>query len=155
MTAPDWQRLAGALVAALEANGDIHEPAWHAAFTTIPRHLFVPCFIERVNGAERVVDGADSAQRGYWLEQVYSDTNLVTQVKWSDAEERGGRRPTSSSSMPSIMAWMLEALDLEDGQRVLEIGTGTGYHAALLCHRLGDTHVASIDIDQALVEQAR
>jgi protein-L-isoaspartate O-methyltransferase len=57
--------------------------------------------------------------------------------------------------MPSIMAWMLEALELKDGQRILEIGTGTGYNAALLCHRLGDANVASIDIDRALVEQAR
>lgn len=155
MTVPDWRRLASALVAVLEANGDLHEPAWRAAFAAVPRHLFVSCFIEHVNGAERVVDGADPAQRGRWLEQVYSDTNLVTQAKPSGADERGGWWPTSSSSMPSIMAWMLEALNLEDGQRVLEIGTGTGYNAALLCHRLGDADVASIDIDPTLVEQAR
>ncbi len=54
-----------------------------------------------------------------------------------------------------VVAWVLEALHLADGQRVLEIGTGTGYNAALLCHRLGDANVASIDIDPALVEQAR
>jgi methyltransferase of ATP-grasp peptide maturase system len=155
MTVPDWQRLASVLVANLEANGDLSEPAWRAAFTAIPRHLFVPCFIEQVNGAERVVDGADPAQRDHWLEQVYTDTDLVTQIKPSDADGSGGRRPTSSSSMPSIMAWMLEALELKDGQRILEIGTGTGYNAALLCHRLGDANVASIDIDRALVEQAR
>ncbi|HXT44602.1 MAG TPA: methyltransferase domain-containing protein [Pseudonocardiaceae bacterium] len=47
------------------------------------------------------------------------------------------------------------ALDLSDGQRVLEIGTGTGYNAALLCHRLGAANVVSIDIDLTLVDQAR
>jgi hypothetical protein len=98
MTVPDWQRLASALVANLEANGDLSESAWRAAFSAIPRHLFVPCFIEQVNGAERVVDGADPAQRDHWLDQVYADTNLVTQIKPSDADGRGGRRPTSSSS---------------------------------------------------------
>ncbi len=155
MTAPDWQPLAGALAATLEADGGLREPAWRRAFTEIPRHLFVPRFLEQVNGAERVIDGADPAERDRWLKQVYSDMNLITQVKASDADGRGGRRPTSSSSMPSIMAWMLQALDLADGRRVLEIGTGTGYNAALLCHRLGDANVASIDIDPALVEQAR
>jgi protein-L-isoaspartate O-methyltransferase len=53
------------------------------------------------------------------------------------------------------MSWMLQALDLADGQQVLEIGTGTGYNATLLCHRLSDANVTSIDIDPALVDQAR
>ncbi|MGH3753348.1 MAG: methyltransferase domain-containing protein [Pseudonocardiaceae bacterium] len=155
MTALDWHPLANSLAATLEADGALHEPAWRRAFTAIPRHLFVPCFLEQANGAERMVNGADPAQRDHWLDRVYSDTNLITQVKASDTDGRGGRRPTSSSSMPSIMTWMLEALNLADGQRVLEIGTGTGYNAALLCHRLGDANVTSIDIDPALVHQAR
>ncbi|MGH3874599.1 MAG: methyltransferase domain-containing protein [Pseudonocardiaceae bacterium] len=152
---PAWSTLADALAATLEVDGKLLEPAWRRAFAEIPRHLFVPRFLEQVNGAERVVDGADPAEHNRWLKQVYSDTNLITQVKASNADGSGGRRPTSSSSMPSIMAWMLQALDLADGQRVLEIGTGTGYNAALLCHRLGDANVASIDIDPALIEQAR
>jgi len=53
------------------------------------------------------------------------------------------------------MIRMLEALDIADGQRVLEIGTGTGYNAALLSHRLGDHFVHSVDIDPQRVEQAR
>lgn len=155
MTVPDWQPLAGTLAATLEANGGLPEPAWRRAFAEIPRHLFVPRFLEQVNGAERVIDSADPAGRDHWLKRVYSDMNLITQVKASDADGCSGRRPTSSSSMPSIMAWMLHALDIADGQRVLEIGTGTGYNTALLCHRLGDSNVASIDIDPALVEEAR
>ncbi|MGH3975010.1 MAG: methyltransferase domain-containing protein, partial [Pseudonocardiaceae bacterium] len=47
------------------------------------------------------------------------------------------------------------ALDLHDGHRVLEIGTGTGYNAALLSHRLGGEHVVSIDIDPDLVRTAK
>ncbi|MGH3568235.1 MAG: methyltransferase domain-containing protein [Pseudonocardia sp.] len=50
---------------------------------------------------------------------------------------------------------MLETLDVREGQRVLEIGTGTGYNAALLAHRLGADKVFSVDIDPELVNAAR
>lgn len=50
---------------------------------------------------------------------------------------------------------MLETLDVRDGERILEIGTGTGYNAALLAHRLGDDNVFSLDIDSELVDTAR
>ncbi|MGO4757463.1 methyltransferase domain-containing protein, partial [Streptomyces sp. 2MCAF27] len=57
--------------------------------------------------------------------------------------------------MPSLMAHMLEDLSVEGGHRVLEIGTGSGYNAALLSARLGDSLVHSVDIDPDLVESAR
>jgi predicted O-methyltransferase YrrM len=62
---------------------------------------------------------------------------------------------SSSSTLPSLMLTMLEAMDVTDNCRVLEIGTGSGYNAALLCERLGGEHVTSVDIDPELVELAR
>jgi SAM-dependent methyltransferase len=54
------------------------------------------------------------------------------------------------------MAVMLEQLEAGCDQRVLEIGTGTGYSAALLAHLVGETgQVITMDIDENLVEQAR
>jgi len=82
---------------------------------------------------------------GQWLWLAQAAAAPGTDLLW----------PTSSSTMPSLMARMLGLLQVAAGHRALEIGTGTGYHAALLCHRLGDTNVASIDIDPTLVEQAR
>jgi protein-L-isoaspartate(D-aspartate) O-methyltransferase len=49
---------------------------------------------------------------------------------------------------------MLEQLDVQPGHRVLEIGAGTGYNAALLAHLAGpDGHVTTIDIDEDVVMQ--
>jgi len=42
-----------------------------------------------------------------------------------------------------------------DGVRVLEVGTGTGFNAALLAHRAGDRHVVTVEVDPHLAEQAR
>jgi methyltransferase of ATP-grasp peptide maturase system len=151
----EWELLAAQLAAMLAAHGELQDPAWHKAFEQVPRHLFVPRFLDSDDGGERVIDGADATQHEQWLDRVYSDTTLITQLRPSSKQGRGARRPTSSSSMPRIMAWMLEALGVADGQRVLEIGTGTGYNAALLCHRLGAANVTSIDIDPVLVEAAR
>ncbi|MFE9881959.1 methyltransferase domain-containing protein [Streptomyces sp. NPDC005784] len=117
---------------------------WAEAFASVPRHLFVPRFYRQDGtGAWQPLTGTDPA----YPEAVYSNTALTTQL-----DEHGV--PTSSSSQPSIMLAMLESLDVSESNRILELGTGTGYNAALLCHRLGDANVTSIDINPGLVETA-
>jgi len=41
-------------------------------------------------------------------------------------------------SQPYMVAWMTELLEIEEGDRVLEIGTGSGYQAAILCELAGE-----------------
>ena len=53
------------------------------------------------------------------------------------------------------MATVLEAADIRPGHRILEIGSGTGYNAALLCEQAGAANVTSIEIDPAITDQAR
>lgn len=53
------------------------------------------------------------------------------------------------------MVLMLEALGVNEGHRVLEIGAGSGYNAALLCHRLDPGNVTTIDVDPAITDRAR
>jgi protein-L-isoaspartate(D-aspartate) O-methyltransferase len=55
-------------------------------------------------------------------------------------------------SQPYIVALMTELLDLQHGERVLEIGTGSGYHAAVLSRVAGEVY--SIEILAELGEQA-
>lgn len=147
-------RLARGLVRA----GVLTDSRWRAAFTQVPRHRFLPRFFLPVEDGWAAIAEDDPN----WLGEVYTDRVLVTQLdgdpeRWSAARESGAVPgvPTSSSSMPTIMAVMLEALEVADGQRALEIGTGTGYNAALLCHRLGDSSVSTVDIDDVLVSTAR
>ena len=54
-----------------------------------------------------------------------------------------------------MMAIMIEQLELEPGLRVLEIGAGTGYNAAILADIVGESgSVITVDIDQDIVDEA-
>lgn len=147
---PPATELRSALVAQLVADGNLRSPAWIEAFGSVPREVFVPAFFRQHDHAPGFVriGRDDSGRYDDWLRSVYSDDVLFTQI--SDAEV-----PVSSSTSPGLMALMLEALDIEPDMNVLEIGTGTGFNAAVLCHRLGSGKVTSIDIDRELVDAAR
>ncbi|MFF2994697.1 methyltransferase domain-containing protein [Streptomyces sp. NPDC057950] len=139
-----------ALVRVIEASGAWDaDPVWREAFQEVPRHLFVPYYyVGASDGFERVwCEDPDPGQRERWLRGAYADTALATRVR--DAEL------LSSSSQPSLMAMMLTALEIRDGDAVLEIGAGTGYNAALLAHRLGDGLVTTVDLDPEITESAR
>lgn len=128
MTDADVAAMRGALVDRLLSNGQVHSAEVAEAFRQVPRHLFVP-----------EVDPP----------RAYDDEAIP--IKW-----RADGRPVSSSSQPAMMAIMLEQLALEAGHRVLEIGTGTGYNAALMTYLVGETGaVVTVDIDEELAETAR
>ncbi|WEH41781.1 methyltransferase domain-containing protein [Streptomyces sp. AM 2-1-1] len=138
-----------AMVRLIVAGGGLTDPAWRAAFEEVPRHLFVPYYYEGgLLGRVRLwCEDPDPERREQWLRGAYADGPLATRMK--DGEL------VSSSSQPSLMALMLEELDVRDGRRVLEIGAGTGYNAALLAHRLGDGAVTTVDLDPEITEAAR
>jgi protein-L-isoaspartate O-methyltransferase len=138
------------------AAGALRTSEWRDVFQRTWRHSYVPTFYPEV-GAPCLLS-IDPNRRGEWLEAVYSDQTLLTkvvQVPMSRAL-RPGSYPmlTSSSTLPSLVLTMLEELDVTEGCRVLEVGTGSGCNAALLCERLGSEGVTSVDIDPELVDLA-
>ena len=157
ITVADWPVRARRLAEKLVADGDLHSPQWKSAVCAVPRHEFIPHYYRHDTSTRpatwQLVTPHDPSDVQAWLELVYSDTTLITAV--ADYAERGVQIPVSSSSKPDLMVRMLEELDVTDGDRVLEIGTGTGYNAALLSHRLGSQNVFSVDVDPALIAAAR
>lgn len=125
--AGDSNVLQQGLVDQMKQRGCITTATVEEAFRAIPRHLFLPEIA---------------------VEEAYRDQAITT-------KEIEGQF-VSSSSQPTMMAIMLEQLELRPGQRVLEIGAGTGFNAALMAHLVGETgQVVTIDIDEDIVEAAR
>lgn len=148
-TAVPWREHVRRLADTLGDEGTLHDPAWRAALEATPRHLFVPRFYVQQPDGEWSETASEAPD---WLDAVYQDQPLITSLATTP---NGNQVTVSSSTKPGLMVRMLEALDVNDGHRVLEIGTGTGYNAALLAHRLGGERVFSVDIGTDLVTDAR
>lgn len=111
----------------LKGGGYIRSTTVEAAFRAVPRHLFVP-EVEP--------------------EAAYRDEFVPL--------EAAGRTVESSASQPAIVATMLEQLGLRPEHRVLEVGAGSGYNAALMAHVVGEKgRVVTVEIEAALARRAR
>lgn len=116
------------LVTALQANGTLHSAAVIAAFAAVPRSQFVP--------------------EGTSAQDAYADQALILTT-----DPRG--RPTSTISQPSMVALMLEQLGARPGNRVLEIGTASGYTAALVASMVRPSgRVVTVELDAVLARAA-
>jgi len=110
------------------------------AVAATPRHMFVHRF--RLGG-DRLDEGAlrdnDADPMGE-LAHIYSDA-IMTHV------DAAGERLPSTNSQPSYALWLLDLLDLRPGQRVLEIGSGSGWLAAVMAHLVGKDGRVTARID--------
>jgi methyltransferase of ATP-grasp peptide maturase system len=154
------KELRARLVERLTGSGHLRTTPWREAVSAVPRHEFLRGgFFEQVDGSAPTAWAPVMPDDPRWLEECYEDVSLVTQIAGTivPGDLRGEimRAPTSSSTMPGLVVRMLEDLQVDDGQRVLEIGTGTGYSTALMCHRLGDDMVTSVEVDESVLTRAR
>lgn len=149
---PGWKELGRFLLAS-----DSMAPDWVRTFEAVDRATFLPDVMwpfDQETGTSRTVAKADDPAG--WLR--WADTNVPITTQWDDGSHSGpepGQVATSSASMPSVVMSMLRDLDVHEGLKVLEIGTGTGWNAALLAHRLGDRNVTTVEVDPAVTQAAR
>ncbi|WP_419248834.1 methyltransferase domain-containing protein [Streptomyces melanogenes] len=148
----EWEELGRLL-----KEGGMLSSDWAPAFAAVPRSAFLPDLMwpfDMDAGGSVAVDKRRDPD--VWQGYAESDAPIVTQ--WDDGEHSGtepGGVSTSSASMPSVVFSMLRDLDVRAGSRVLEIGTGTGWNAALLGHRLGPENVTTVEVDKAVAASAR
>jgi protein-L-isoaspartate(D-aspartate) O-methyltransferase len=132
----------------LKAAGAIESAAVERAFRAVERHRLLETFYYRDTERRQAVEHDPARPRRDHLALIYADTALATR--------HIGGMPASSTSQPSLMAKMLELLELGEGTKVLEVGAGTGYNAALLAEIVGDQHrVVTVDVLEDVVEQTR
>ncbi|WP_116247647.1 methyltransferase domain-containing protein [Nocardiopsis sp. FIRDI 009] len=134
-------------------------PGWADAFRAVPREHFIPDSAEvspMSGGPAFWIDRAADPER--WRSAVYSDATILTQIDDGATtlteETASTGLPSSSSTAPSIVVGFLELLDPYPGDRVLEIGTGTGWAAGLLSARLGGEAVTTVEVDEQVAKRA-
>jgi protein-L-isoaspartate(D-aspartate) O-methyltransferase len=116
------------MVETITAGRDL-SPRVTAVMGTIARHAFVP----------------DAPP-----EHAYREDETVI------IKSRPDGTALSCASAPWLVATMLDALDVRPRDRVLEIGAGTGYNAALLAELAGPAgQVVTMDIDGDVTAHAR
>lgn len=142
----DLETLHAALVERLDTTDAIR-----AAFAAHPRHRFIPDLVWPDALSPPLLRTSDPAR---WTRLVYGGDAVTTQA--NDGGPGPRNEPSSSSSAPQVMADMIRAAGVGPGMRVLEIGTGTGWNAAILSSLVGPTgRVTSVEIDPRIAALAR
>lgn len=122
------EHLRHSLVDQLREEGAVRTERVEAALRAVPRHVFLP-------------------NVPFW--RAYANEVVHTKLDAAGVA-------ISAASQPSIVAIMLEQLAVRPGDRILEIGAGTGYNAALLGHLTGaDGAVTTMDVDEDITGAAR
>ena len=132
----------------LKNNGLLRSEHIERAFRRVARHRFIERFWIYGPDGYREFRNNPSDPSSECLPTIYSGQVLITQLRDGAV--------TSSSSESRLVAAMLELLEVRPGHRVLEIGTGSGYNAALLAEIVGSSgSVATLEYQHDVAEQAQ
>lgn len=147
------------LADALTASGELTDREWRKSMHAVPRHLFIPergyampCYFDQGPPA-RTIDRNTNPDE--WWDAVYSNMSIITQRDDGASDPASPQGSVSSSnSAPGVVFQFLELLGPIKGERILDIGTGTGWTAALLSNRVGSECVTSVEVDPQVAAQA-
>ncbi|MET8864284.1 hypothetical protein ABZW11_15185 [Nonomuraea sp. NPDC004580] len=160
VTPPDGQsvtELAARLAGDLRARGRITDPQWEQALRDVPRHLFAPDVAWAVPNHESAPRGRIelATDPAAYLDAIYSDASIIIQTDDGEGDASSGKGAfTSSISAPGIVFPFLELLSPQESDRILEIGTGSGWTAGLLAWAIGQDGVTSVEVDAQVAARA-
>lgn len=151
-----------AMVDRMIRDGALTSPRLIEAARRVPRHLFLSGFFRDApneTGGGAVWYPVPHPSADELIEAAYTDESWVTQLDGAITPDSAGgpltgKVPSSSSTLPSLVFKMLADADVVAGNRVLEIGTGTGYSTAALCELVGAAAVTSVEVDAEIMLRA-
>ncbi len=111
------------------------------------RHALVDKLARRERLSEETIAAMRAVPRHEFVPESSQDN------AYSDRPLPIGEGQTISA--PHMVAIMTDLLELSSGDRVLEIGTGCGYHAAVTAEVVGPANVFSVEYHEDLAQQAR
>ncbi|MFE9412330.1 protein-L-isoaspartate O-methyltransferase [Streptomyces sp. NPDC006704] len=139
----------------LEAMGAFRSPWLRPAFNAVDREAFAPSkfwgYDTDSDGRHHVIDrkaDEDSWRRAVWN----THRSLITQMDDGTTPDAGPTKGNFSSSISAldIVFEKLNQLEVEPGQKVLHIGTASGYDSALLSEGVGSENLTTVEFDQTL-----
>jgi len=137
------------LLEKLKEKSDIPEDI-EKVYLDTPRHLFVDKIFDENESGELIEIDITEENLEEYLDEMYENKALALVLN-SEKETS-----ISSISQPSLVLKMLKLLEIEKGQKILEIGTASGWNAVMMSKLTGDKgHVYSVEIISDLVVRAR
>lgn len=98
--------------------------------------------------SDNIIEAFTAIDRKYFVPTLHAN-HIYIDVPLSIGNDQ-------TISQPTTVAFMLEHLGVQKGDKVLDIGSGSGWTTALLCHMVGDTgSVTGLERVDTLVEQGR
>ncbi len=123
------------------------------AFYHVPRHQFVSRYRNLSQGVWIDIDEANIEDN---LSLLYADQPLMIYGDENDFKKELGSEYVSTISQPSFVLRIIDILRLKKGHKVFELGTGSGWNAALMADIVGPTgKVVSVEIIKDLIERAQ
>lgn len=144
----DTLKLRKKLVNLLREKDYLHREDVAKAFLEVKREDFIWSLWNKTKNGWRSFPINEQSLTSELAELIYRDESIPILIE--------NNTIVSSSSQPAVMSVMIEEADIRSGDRVLEIGTGSGYNAAILSKIVGkEGKVVTLEINETIYNLAK